>query len=117
MDSRIGRRTVFCFCICRDKKHRFEMALPSVSVYTTSTAISLKVKKDQQAAKFLLEKKGCLFDEFDIARDPEAKETVRSKYPGSALPVIVIHRQPPLTFTYDELQTLEEDDQLAPLLL
>ena len=93
------------------------MAAPVVSVYTSSTAVSLKIKKDQQAAKFLLEKKGCLFDEYDIARDPQSKNELKAKHPDHSLPFIIIHRDPPLTFSADELQTLEEDDKLGPLLL
>ena len=92
------------------------MASPSVTVYTSSTAVSLKTKKDQQAVRFLLEKKGCLFDEIDIARDPTGRNELKQKFPDHALPFIIVHRETPLTYTTEQLLALEEDDQLSPIL-
>mmetsp|Transcript_7341 Transcript_7341/g.11171 ORF Transcript_7341/g.11171 Transcript_7341/m.11171 type:complete len:97 (-) Transcript_7341:42-332(-) len=87
---------------------------PVIAVYTTSVAFSVKLKKDQQNLRWLLEKKGVQFEEFDVASDDKAKQTMQEKSGKRTLPQVFVDDK--FYGGYDELLELEEVGELDHVL-
>lgn len=87
---------------------------PHVVLYVSSTAADLLTKKAQTSLRFLMETKGVIFDEHDISRDVKARDELQSRQEKLKLPALFINGK--YIGDYTEVQNLEENDQLDPLL-
>ncbi|EFA84636.1 thioredoxin domain-containing protein [Heterostelium album PN500] len=87
--------------------------MSNVAVYTSSATGMLKIKKDQQALKTLLEAKGIKYIEYDVASDQEKREHMKKVSGKTELPQLFVNDK--FVGNYDDCQALEEVDQFMAL--
>jgi len=85
-----------------------------VELFLSLATSSTKVKKDIQSIKFLLDKKGVKYDEYDIGTNPQKKEEAFGKSGVRTLPQLFIDGK--YIGDYDTAQMLEETGELNTLL-
>jgi len=85
-----------------------------VEVFLSLATSSMKVKKDVQSLKFLLDKKGVKYDEYDVGTNEAKKQEAWSKSGQKGLPMLFIDGK--YIGDYDAAQTLEETGELNTLL-
>jgi len=85
-----------------------------VEVFLSLATSSQKVKKDIQSLKFLLDKKGVKYDEYDVGTNEPKKLEAFSKSGVRTLPQLFINGA--YIGDYDAAQTLEETGELNKLL-
>jgi len=85
-----------------------------VELFLSLATSSTKVKKDIQSIKFLLDKKGIKYDEYDVGTNPQKKEQAFGKSGVRTLPQLFINGQ--YVGDYDTAQMLEETGELNTLL-
>jgi len=85
-----------------------------VEVFLSLATSSQKVKKDIQSLKFLLDKKGVKYDEYDVGTNEPKKQEAFSKSGVRTLPQLFINGA--YIGDYDAAQTLEETGELNKLL-
>jgi glutaredoxin len=82
-----------------------------VQIYSSSATSSLKIKKDTQSLKFLLEKKHVAYDELDMAQmDKDARDKVYGAANTRNLPLLFVDDA--FIGDYDEVQYKEECEVL-----
>ncbi|EGC32810.1 hypothetical protein DICPUDRAFT_49338 [Dictyostelium purpureum] len=84
-----------------------------VELYTSSATGMLKIKKDQQAIKNLLEAKGIQYIEYDVASDQERREEMKKISGKTVLPQLMIDGK--FAGEVEDLQYLEEDNKFIDL--
>jgi len=81
-----------------------------IEIYTSSATGMLKVKKDQQSLKFLLEKKKVPYVEYDVASDADKRTEMKTKSGKTDLPQI--HVDGAYLATFDDVLEWEEVGEL-----
>lgn len=61
-----------------------------IEYYYSSATCQLKVKKDQQSLRFLLESKNVTFDDFDVCLDQMRKAEMQAKSGKASLPQLFV---------------------------
>eukprot|EP01132_Coremiostelium_polycephalum_P006606 gene6606-8175_t len=84
-----------------------------VELYTSSATGMLKIKKDQQALKNLLEAKNIQYIEYDVASDQEKREQMKAASGKTIVPQLFINGK--FAGEYDDLAYLEEDNKFIDL--
>merc|ERR1711879_506877 len=77
-----------------------------IEYYYSSATCQLKVKKDQQSLRFLLESKNVTFDDFDVCLDQMRKAEMQAKRGKASLPQLFVDDR--FVGGYDEVQYMEE---------
>eukprot|EP00005_Dracoamoeba_jomungandri_P004274 CAMPEP_0174259662 /NCGR_PEP_ID=MMETSP0439-20130205/8467_1 /TAXON_ID=0 /ORGANISM="Stereomyxa ramosa, Strain Chinc5" /LENGTH=134 /DNA_ID=CAMNT_0015343645 /DNA_START=41 /DNA_END=442 /DNA_ORIENTATION=+ len=85
-----------------------------VELFVSSTPFGLKMKKDIQSLKFLLDAKKVEYEEFDVVKMPDKKEEMRERSGKGTLPQLYINGN--FIGGYEEAADLEEDGELHTLL-
>jgi len=85
-----------------------------VEVFLSLASSSLKVKKDVQSLKFLLDKKGVKYDEYDVGTNEAKKKWAWEASGQKGLPMLFIDGK--FIGDYDTAQMLEETGELNKLL-
>jgi len=84
-------------------------------MYYSSATGNLKIKKDTQSLKFLLQKKGVSFEEVDMAQlDKPARDKIYDTAKSRDLPLLFVDGAP--LGTYEDVQNKEESDELGKIL-
>ncbi|KAK5582776.1 hypothetical protein RB653_004362 [Dictyostelium firmibasis] len=85
----------------------------TVELYSSSVSGVLKVKKDQQAIKNLLEAKKIQYIEYDVASDLERRELMKKSSGKTVLPQLFIDGK--FAGEVEDLMYLEEDNKFIDL--
>jgi len=86
----------------------------TVEVFLSLATFSTKVKKDQTSLKYLLDKKGVKYLEYDVGTNEPKKLEMQQKSGKKELPQLFINGQ--FIGGYDEAQQLEEVGELSKML-
>lgn len=89
--------------------------MAKVEIYTNSATSFLKVKKDQQSLKYLLDRKKVAYIEYDFVSDEASQTRMRQVSGKTALPQVMVNGV--FIGTYDDVLALDEIGELDAKLL